>query len=425
MSKGARYLILISIIIFVSQGVAAAPLPEGGEGFSNAVKLELDQTYDREIANQTAEYFYIEGINAGEKVDIQGYYSAGEPDCGLILNMYNKDRNQVGFEFYEKGFDLNWLPNSDQDTYTYYITVNNAYCPVNLEELKISSIDSYDANSTTDAGSNFDTAMSIEEGDFTGWMSGDSGTDEVDTYSTQTIKGEELSIELTPDPEEGYEIIFYDQDRNQVARARSENTGAITRLSHRSETDQTMYIQIDQAYESSLAEYSFEVSKNVPEQAELTVETEGVEGEVLLAGEVFDTGYQELNLKETDTDTWATTVDIQPETNYMVEFQSVSGYESPDLTERERIVNLEPGESETITGTYVATESQDTGTEQTTPEPSSGVDQVVSEVMDAIGLENIILAILIPVVILLLLIFLVIAVVYFFVKKMRQSNTGE
>lgn len=420
MGKKLKIFFLLAASLLVVQGVSAAPLPEGGDGFDDAIELNLNQTYDREITGETTEYFYIEGINAGQIVNLQGYYSKGDPDCGLILNMYNEDRNKVGFEFYDQGFDLNWLPNSEQNTYSYYIQMENSWCPVNLEELEISAVDAYDADSTTDAGPSFDDALKVEEGSYTGWMSGDSGTDELDIYSTQVNEGEKISIELTPDPEEGYEIKFYDQDRNQVAQTRSENAGAITRLSHRSEQDQTMYIQIIESYQSSLAEYSFEISKTVPEAAELTVEAKGAEGKAVLGGEAIDKGYKELDLEQMDSDTWSTTVEIQPERNYAVEFQPVSGYESPDLSDQEKLVNLEPGESTTITGTYVAEEGSDTsGTGETSEEPSNIEESVISQVMEAIGVKNILLIVLIPVVIFLLLAAVILGLIYFLVKKLR------
>ncbi len=244
-------------------------------------------------------------------------------------------------------------------------------------------------------------------------------------YSIQVEEGEELSTELIPDSDAGYHIRYYNEDRSQAASTSSDNPGAITRLSYRSDRDQEMYIEIEEHYYNELAEYEFEVTRETPEAAELTVETLNTEGNVILLSEELDNGFKELELDHRDADTWSTTVEVVPGGEYMLEFESVTGFKTPELSEMERYVNLGPGESKTIQGTYVQTGEEVEEEVEDEIETVTEEEGLLEMVANILGIENPLLLIVVPAAILVVIVVVIILIIGLFIKMMTSKNKED
>ncbi len=119
--------VLLFIIALTFTVTATTALPEGGTGYDDAVELDIGQEYNREeIFGEEEEFFYIDGIKPGQMVKFEGYFTPMEHDhCSLRLKMHNEDRRELGFEIMDQSFTKVWLPNSYQDSYTYYVTIYN------------------------------------------------------------------------------------------------------------------------------------------------------------------------------------------------------------------------------------------------------------------------------------------------------------
>ena len=101
-------LLLIGIIGIVN---AQQALPEGGNSFETAAKIEPGNYKGGSLDNKEAEYFYITGIKSGQEINIKGTFTAADVNIGAwaILTLYDKDGAGLAVEedgFYDEPLSL-------------------------------------------------------------------------------------------------------------------------------------------------------------------------------------------------------------------------------------------------------------------------------------------------------------------------------
>jgi hypothetical protein len=235
-TKNLAIIIFFGILLVGMVGIANAQQisPDGGDSFETAVKLEPGNYEGVGLIEEDAkEYFYI-NVKAGQELKLEGTFKAFSDSWGEeILTLYSEDRKQLakGGEGMDKGeqtsFSFSWIPNSEKDSYKYYIKRECTWHIIESFSLDISLTDRYDAGAQTDAGDTVEKAMEITSGEYKAYLSGKAGTDNKDFYKMAVKKGETLTVRVTPPTEATMRIAMYDKDRRILKDEYASNPGAI------------------------------------------------------------------------------------------------------------------------------------------------------------------------------------------------------
>lgn len=261
---------LVGIFLIGMAGIASAQqqaLPKGGDSFATAVELEPG-VYQADSLEEN-EYFYVAGIKPGQEINIEYTFSVGTGNDGWgILGLYDENRAELfgdwdtvsggGSEF----ITASWMPNTDEDSYKYYIRAGYDDYDVSSVLFDVSLTDYYDAGSQTDAGDSFEKAMSLTAGEYEGYLSGESGSDVKDFYKMEIEKGEELTVKITPPMEASMEVVLYDDNRKELRSEYAPNAGAIieTSLVARESEDIFVAVLCDGWCSEDLVNYTLDVT---------------------------------------------------------------------------------------------------------------------------------------------------------------------
>jgi len=343
--------VLIGLFLLGAVGIASAQqtLPTGGDGFSTAVTIEPGSyETDHEIGwgDDDKEYFKITELKAGQtlKVSITTDWVTDETaEAGI----YDSSRG----ELYKEGDSgetvvASWATSS---TDTFYIKIGSWVSVLQAgASIDISVENHYDANSTTDAGDFYDTALDVTAGNYESChMAGDKygdepGDDAEDYYVISLESGQLLDVTVTPPSDASFGLKICDSSRTEKASVYSANAGAITSTSWTAPSAQDVYVVITNIGDDG-GTYSLSLSfEAAPGKATLTVQTTPVNGGVYVDGTLWGTAPQ--------------TRSVDPDT-YTISFGSVSGYTAPSS----QSVALVAGDSETVTGIYTEIDTDGNG----------------------------------------------------------------
>lgn len=241
-------LLFVGVIIGVD---AQQTLPKGGDSFETAVKLEPGNYQGGSLEDRERKYFYIANIKPGQEIKIKGTFAAASMNYGANCILYLCDEDRVALTGtmeapYEtpEVITVSWLPNANKDSYKYYIKAGSSYNKLSSHSLDISLTDRYDAGSQTDAGDSFEKAMGITSGNYTGYLSGELGTDTKDFYRIGIKKGEKLTIKVTPPSEARFGLKMYDSNRDVVEEVFAPNPGAIIQDSLTAKKSEDFFIKV-------------------------------------------------------------------------------------------------------------------------------------------------------------------------------------
>jgi len=352
--------VLIGLLLLGAVGIASAqqPLPTGGDSFDTAVTIEPGSyETDHEIAYNTYEYFKIT-VNAGQTLKVSITKDWGT-DESAEAKIYDSSREEkYGDWDLETNVVASWATSS---TGTFYIKIGGPVSALPTgASIDISVENHYDANSTTDAGSTFDTAQTVTAGDYDCYMAGgkhgdavpkEPGDDDKDYYVISLGSGQLLDVTVTPPSEASFGLKIYDQNRVEKASTSSANAGAITSTSWTAPSAQDVYVAITNSggLWANGGTYSLSLSfEAAPGKATLTVQTTPVNASVYVDGTLWGTAPQ--------------TKSVDPGT-YTISFGSVSGYTTPSS----QSVTLVAEDSETVTGIYTEIETDGNGDGGGTP----------------------------------------------------------
>ncbi|MBC2697892.1 MAG: PGF-CTERM sorting domain-containing protein [ANME-2 cluster archaeon] len=303
-------LILIGIFLIGSLVIASADesLLEGGDSFNNAVQIE-PVSYDCTISKDNPDYYKIINITPGQKLIIKAGIPAvesGSANRKMELSLYDEENQQLML-------DKEHLIPDEIGTLTVFRTTSSIkssnifYLKIQEEirttddpysyTLDISIEDCFDADSQTDAGNIFDTALEITPGDYKGYLEIDDGDDDKDIYVISMQSGENLDVTITPKGYAKFKVIIYDQDRVKASEEISANNGAIVRTSYNSSISQDIYLEINKRLISSDKEYSLVLAL----EAEEVTETESTESATEKTS-VEEASTEEVSIKDTHTE---------------------------------------------------------------------------------------------------------------------------
>ena len=296
-AKNLAIIIFFGVLLVGIAGIANAQqvLPNGGDSFETAVKLESGSYEGGAMEKGELEYFYI-NAKPGQDIEIEGTFKALSDSMGEeYLTLYDEDRKkltEIGATL-EKGqqetFLFSWLPNADKDLHKYYIKRECTWVKIGALSFELSLTDRYDAGSQTDAGDSFEKAMSLTAGEYEGYLSGKSGADAKDFYEMEIKKGEELIVKVTPPMEASMEVALYDDSRKELRSEYAPNPGAIieTSLVARESEDIFVAVLCDEWCSYDLVNYTLDVTiQPSAEVVEAPVGEEGVPKVILPPGGV-------------------------------------------------------------------------------------------------------------------------------------------
>jgi PGF-CTERM protein len=272
--KRLKIFILIGLVLIGTAGIVNAQqtLPDGGNGFDNAVEIDPGRYMTgHSIPADAPEYFKLtEKVNAGQLLTIRVINPVVENltiisnaklydiDRAILLPEYdNPLKNVVGAA--ESRSHL-WLPGSQESSYIYYLSVGGGGIldTVTGTEYVITIDDNFDAGSQTDAGDTFETAMEITQGTHKGYLSGSQGTDTKDLYRMSVEAGTSLTVKLTPPSDRMREFTLYDEDRTEIAAEYPSNPGAIAKTIQEITYSGDIYIGIT-SYDDDYGEYTLDL----------------------------------------------------------------------------------------------------------------------------------------------------------------------
>jgi len=141
--------------------------------------------------------------------------------------------------------------------------------------INVSIEDHYDANSGTDAGDTFDTAMNITQGSYDGFLAGkyygDQGTDNKDFYKLSLEAGETINVKSTPPDDVKLKTMIYNEDRANVNSTESPEIGVISRAAWTAPSTQDVFVLIERAGDYPSGTYHMDISLESPAEHNLSI----------------------------------------------------------------------------------------------------------------------------------------------------------
>lgn len=209
------------------------------------------------------DFYRITNIKPGQEIEVKCVFTVeGLWSAESSVALYDEDwavlvEDSLGSK------TLSWTASSAKSSYEYYIQVSLGLClyksgvkPSVSYSLKASIIDHYDADSETDAGDSFDSALDITSGDYDGYLSlgkrgsytNVGGNDVEDYYRIdQTLTaGQRINVKVTPATDQAVRVYVYDPNRAEIAYKYSANPSAIVRINTTAPLSGNYYINIAQ-----------------------------------------------------------------------------------------------------------------------------------------------------------------------------------
>lgn len=257
---------------------ATYQIPSCGTDYSNATELKEGENTGRAVGEGETCYYYINS-KPGYELNID-YKITGESFFGSV-SLYDGDKNDIVSSV--DGEDvLRWLGSGSEDS-NYYLVIDNSY-GIDSQILDISFVDRTDADSGTDAESDFKKALDILYGEYTGYLSSFiygavGGNDESDYYKISVERGDKVTIKVTPVGDFEVGCAIYDSNRSELFNEEGLDieAGAIIQKTLSIQSNGYIYIVVKQS--------SFGENYDSINQYTLLVTNEDVES---LGGEVVD-----------------------------------------------------------------------------------------------------------------------------------------
>ncbi len=251
---------------------AQSTLPQGGESFSDAALLELgsyesgEDWIEQGRGGQT-KYFYIEGVEPGQMIDIDAFVRDSDFEQSLEVGIYDGNREYLTKNrtlSKGEGFDVSWLTSSGEASDKYYLKL---FCEHGNADftIDVNLADRFDAGTGTDAGGKITEALDVDFGEHTGYISCSHGSDRSDYYKVTLKPGEKVTARLTPDVTFYGAVRVYNNLREELLDKKSGGYGAITEVVFEPEVGGDYYVEVyrDTCEErSGTTEYTLSLEKD-------------------------------------------------------------------------------------------------------------------------------------------------------------------
>lgn len=232
-----------SLVIQKEKSVYGEPI-RGGDSYETAVEIVPDELYrlDHHQKKNYFDYFYIDlkggqqitaTIQTGEKgVSIKDGKATENNNPYAGLEIHNRERQKLAHDTIigsKNSKEEMWVNLGNKDSGRYYILVGNTYDDQNKDNpFKITVVDRFDANSKQDAGEKDSTALTLQPGEYIGYLGPNDRTDmykfTAEPNASYEIKARGSSNKLT------LRMIILDSDGVQLVTANSPNPGATAKV---------------------------------------------------------------------------------------------------------------------------------------------------------------------------------------------------
>jgi hypothetical protein len=181
------------------------------------------------------------------------------------MELFNESKEKLISKFEDAGtkFSVAALADSRKATQTFYLRISDDTWGTEDGEITVALNDKYDANSGTDAGNDYDSALSVGSGVFTGYLS---EVDADDMYKISAKAGA-FSAKVTPASNAGPYLRIYDANRTELESEWASNDGEIVTASTVLDKDQTTYVKvtcdINMGCEDEASQYGLEIGATV------------------------------------------------------------------------------------------------------------------------------------------------------------------
>lgn len=296
-------IILLGMAGFFSFAQAQEVLPEGGQNYSDAVKLEVknyqyrEENYDQKwLEGDQAVYYYFEGLKPGRMLK---WTITNEAGAGLYMKLYDQDRKELVNVRNLEGIDTgSWLPSFSEGDHKYYFKLTPGFDFGDNDNgdpnfsLEFEKEDYFDAGTNKDAGEQASDALQVATGTYEGYFAGKgSGSDYKEYYQVSLERGEKLEVEATPSSDSGINLWLYNSDKEEEVWETSPNAGAVNRFSFIAVEAGDYYIRMDCTHcehniEEPMVPYEFEIAKEGVDDDILALRETGLSsGDIQTMGE--------------------------------------------------------------------------------------------------------------------------------------------
>jgi len=255
-------------ILFFSSAFAQQSLPASGSSFETAVKLEPG-TYQGGATAKWQELYYYVQVKAGQQLQPKLKFESGNWDVAI----FDEGEEEITSGF-GSDFSIDWLTNADKSLYKYYLKISSNEWKVDSFSLEISLVNYYDAGSQTDAGDDFNKALSIVPGDYESYLGGDyglaswAGDDYKDYYKIPVEKGVTYEFKLIPPVEDAMDLKIFNLNRTLIKEESSQNAGAVVALSLTPAANTNIFLRAGRAQytrvSNKIQNYQLNIKVSVP-----------------------------------------------------------------------------------------------------------------------------------------------------------------
>ena len=260
-------LCFVGILLF-SSAFAQQSLPAGGSSFGTAVKLESG-TYQGGATAKWQELYYYVQVRAGQQLQPKLKFGSGNWDMAI----FDESEEEI-ISGFGSDVSIDWLTNADKSLYKYYLKISSNEWEVDSFSLTISLVDYYDADSQTDAGDDFNKALSIVPGDYESYLGGDyglaswAGDDYKDYYKIPVEKGVTYEFKLIPPVEDAMDLKIFSLNRALIKEESSQNAGAVVALSLTPAANTNIFLRAGRAQytrvSNKIQNYQLNIKVSVP-----------------------------------------------------------------------------------------------------------------------------------------------------------------
>jgi hypothetical protein len=244
-------------------GTARAQSIAGGNSFDAAAPLTAGSFTGGALADETPQYFSITA-SQGQLITVSTTFNDVVSQYGTIstLALYTQNREEVINKFNTNyssiTLDGSWLVDSSQPTSRFYLMVASDDEGTSSYTMTVTLENKFDAGSTVDSPSGFESNVVLPAGTNVGHLSGSLGNDTADTFIFTPTANGTYQVKLTPATEATMILTVYDAQRQQVDQQYSANAGAITSSTFTADRNSAVYVKVecDANCSSKLADYS-------------------------------------------------------------------------------------------------------------------------------------------------------------------------
>jgi len=260
------FVLFLFLVGGLNVAFAQTSLPAGGSSFETAVSLSPG-TYQGGALQGWQELYYIVQVKAGQQIiaEARGFSEAG---CNLFL--FNESKEEL-MSNYGENPKVSWLPNANKSSYNYYFKIANDYADVESFTVEVSLTNYYDANSSTDAGATFESALNLNTipGSYTGYLSKAFydipciGDDDEDFYRISIQKGIPYEFKLTPPTKGRGTLALYDATRQLIEEKYSPNEGAFISLFLTPAANTSVFLTVSGDLSCDILNYKLDIKSSV------------------------------------------------------------------------------------------------------------------------------------------------------------------